>query len=722
MGGMGRRGTAAAVAIICAAAALAPSRWAAAVPAAGAPRAATTSLAQDWATSTPVGAYNVRILGETFSSPVVGDVSGDGAPEIVVGSNSGKVLVYSTGGALLRSWYADPAPTTVLSSPALSDLNGDGKLDIVVAMMPVNDAAATSTVAAFTGDGFKLWGRKTCGTPRTGLCNAFASPAIGDIDGDGAPDVVIGTQDSFVYALRGSNGSNLAGWPFFLYDTTWSSATIADLDGDGLVEVVIAADLDISTCNDNPAVQPCQFGSILRIMNGNGTERARRNIPGEVTFSSPAVGDINGDGRPEIVIGSGLYFLSQGYSDIPSRRVWALDTNLNVVGGWPVQLGGRSMASPALADVDGNGTSEIATMAEDGRVTVLNGNGSVRWSQCNRDPGKPCDRADFGMNSSPVIADVDGDGKQEVIADSEDTLRVFDAATGTVEWSQLLWQPNRPTFANAASPAVASVGGKARVYVHGLVDADGNGARSNGDADSLWSFSSPTDLGPSAWPMFRQGPQRLGTALRPVPIEQTLNGRYVIHAYHDLLNRAPSATELRNSYNALIIFGRQAMAQSLVFSQEWAGKVVHDLYATVIGREPDAGGLAYWTGQVRGGKPARDVAIYMYGSPEYLSDHGGTAAGFVDAIYPAILGRQPDAGGRAFWIGEVNRRGTTSVAADFYQSLESRRRRVSTLYDQLMHRPVDPGGRDYWAGRLLVDDDLALALNLVTSNEYVIYS
>ncbi len=679
----------------------------------------TTSLHQDWATSTPVGAYHVRIVGETFSSPAVGDVTGDGDPEVVVGSNSGRVLVYSTGGTLLRSWYADPAPTAVESSPALADLDGNGKLDIVVALMPVDDAAAGSTVVAFRGDGTKLWGRKTCGTPRTGLCDAFATPAVGDLDGDGRPDVVVGTQDSYLYALRGSTGADLPGWPYFLYDTTWSSVAVADLDGDGRPEVVVASDLDVSTCRDNPAVQPCQFGSTLRVLRADGTERSRRNIPGEVTFSSPAVGDLTGDGRPDIVVGSGLYFLSQGYSDVPSRRVWAFDGSLNVLAGWPVQLGGRSMASPALADVDGDGRAEIATMAEDGRVTLLGGDGAVRWSRCDRDGAKPCDHVDFGMNSSPVIADVDGDGRLEVVADSESTVRVFDAATGAVEAEQLLWQPSRPIFANAATPAIAEVGGRARIYLHGLVDADGNGARSDGDADSLWSFSTQADLGAAPWPAFRQGPERLGTALRPVPLDQTPSGRYVIHAYQDLLGRPPTSSELVSSCNVLAVFGRRAMAQQLVFSTEWAGHVVRDLYTTVIGREPDPGGLAYWTGQVRGGRPARDVAISMYGSPEYLRSHGGTAAGFVDAIYPAILGRAPDGGGRAYWIGEVDRRGTAGVAADFYQSSESRARRVSTLYDQLMHRPVDPGGRDYWAGRLLTDDDLVLALNLVTSDEYV---
>jgi hypothetical protein len=683
------------------------------------PRDVTASgqvaLTGDWAATTPIGSYNVRILGEAFSSPAVGDVTGSAAPEIVVGSNSGNVLIYDTAGSLVRSISTDSAPTSVLGSPALADLNGDGKQDIVVGMMPMSDAAAGATVAAFTGTGTLLWARKTCRFAGK-ACDVFASPAIGDVDGDGLADVVIGSQDHYVYALRGATGADLPGWPFFLWDTTWSSATIADLDGNGTNEVVVASDLDISTCQVNPAVQPCTFGSLLRVLRSNGSEQSRFNIPGEITISSPAIGDVDGNGRPDIVIGSGFYFLTLGYSDVPSRRVWAFDGSLHPLAGWPAQLDGRSMASPALVDVDGNGASEIATMAEDGRVTVLNGNGSRRWTVCNRNPGQPCDRVDFSMNSSPVVADLDGDGQQEVVALSEHMLRVFDAATGTVEWSEMLWQPDRKPFANAATPAVASIGGKARLFVHGLIDAHADGIRGNGDADSLWSFSAANDLGPSAWPMFRQNAQRTGTALQTVPIEQTPNGRYVIHAYRDLLFRDPTPAEIRYQVNVISAFGRAAFAHDVAYSWQWIGHVVHDLFVQVLEREPTPNG--YWTFQILAGMPARDVAVYLLSSPEYWALHGGTAGGFVDALFQLVRGRAPTPAARTSWIGAVNRRGVASVAREFYESIQSRRARATTLYQELLHRTPAAKGRDQYAARLLLRDDLAVAGDLVATNAF----
>ncbi|MEJ7845686.1 MAG: hypothetical protein WKF93_08580, partial [Acidimicrobiales bacterium] len=61
-----------------------------------------------------------------------------------------------------------------------------------------------------------------------------------------------------------------------------------------------------------------------------------------------------------------------------------------------------------------------------------------------------------------------------------------------------------------------------------------------------------------------------------------------------------------------------------------------------------------------------------------------------------------------------------AVAADFYQSLESRERRVRRQYDVLLGRQPDPGGLIHWAGQLARVDDLALTIELTASDEYYI--
>jgi hypothetical protein len=686
--------------------------------------AAGPLLTRDYTVSHALGGWNQDDdLGpnrsfEVFSTPVVGDVRGDSTPEIIQGNNDGRLYEYTITGQFIGSWAVDPSPGMVVSSPALIDLDDDGKLDIVVGFFPSHDAQARATVVGFRGDSLKIFEKKTCQYPGK-PCEVFATPAIGDVDGDGSDDIVVASTDHYVHAYR-KNGSELPGWPRLMYDTTWSSVSLADMDKDGTAEVIVATDLDGPTCTGNPSLKPCDYGGYIRVLEADGSESARRFIHGEIPMSSPAVGDINGDGWPDIAIGSGVYFSTiPGRDPVPARRLYVFDRNLNPLPGWPVTLGGKTMASPALADLNNDGLMEVFTSAADGNVYGFRFDGVQIWKVCNRNPGITCG-AEAPLSGSPVAADINNDGIQDIVAVTEHVLRVFDSRNGAVLFSELLWDGNRQTFAYAAAPTVTSFGGKARVFVHDLVDANKNGTRDAGDADGLISFSAPNDLGQSDWPMFRHDVRRGGavTPLPPAPpIDQTPNGRYVAKAYRDLLGRSVLDNELRFWWTYLKSHSTADFARNLVFGDEWAHKVVRDLYLDVIDREPERGGWDYWVGRVREGMLVRDVAINMYAAIEYYNAKGGTPSSFVDALYADILHRAPDSG-RQYWIDEVPRRGAASVVRDFYQGLESRQRRVVNLYCALLHRGTDPVGRDYWAGRLDVVDDLQLALELVVSNEY----
>lgn len=232
------------------------------------------------------------------------------------------------------------------------------------------------------------------------------------------------------------------------------------------------------------------------------------------------------------------------------------------------------MASPALAAGDGNGSREVMTMAEDGTVSTWNGNGTLRWSRCARNANQSCGAPDLPLNASPVVADVNNDGQQDVIAGNEGTLWAFDANSGTVLWQLVLWQPHRQPFALASTPTVVSVNGHARVFEHATIDFDKNLQRNAGDLDAVYSRTSPSALGPSAWPTFRHDTLRGESSVPlppPLPIEQTPNGKYVIHSYRDLLGRSPSGDELRFGVGIVASRGRRAFEQGLVYSNEWAG-------------------------------------------------------------------------------------------------------------------------------------------------------
>ena len=79
------------------------------------------------------------------------------------------------------------------------------------------------------------------------------------------------------------------------------------------------------------------------------------------------------------------------------------------------------------------------------------------------------------------------------------------------------------------------------------------------------------------------------------------------------------------------------------------------LYMAVFGRQPDAGGFAYWTGRVSSGLKLERAAESFVNSPEFVALYGATSnTEFVDLLYLNVLGRPADAEGRNYWIAQLN--------------------------------------------------------------------
>lgn len=713
---------------------------------AGAPAStgATASFTRTYASVAPypLAAYYTDRYGmahNVYSSPAVGDVTGDGVLDLVAGEADGFLYVYrATDGAFENRIQVDPTPGTVVSSPTLVDLNGDGRLDILVGFMPQNEAAATRTIGGFDGvTGAVLFSKKTCtwsGAP----CNVFSTIAVGDVDGDGAPEVVATSQDHYLHAWR-TDGTDLPGFPVAMHDTTWSSPSIVDLDNDGTAEIVAIADLDTGVCTVDPsaACSPGQYGSVVRVFKSNGVNSASRVIQGEITISSPAVGDITGDGFPEIVFTSGSCFRFQsgcGAGSPPSngaeRLLHVLDHNLNDVFA-PRMLKNAAQTSPALITVNG-GAGEIAVTDNEGWLYLFDAAGNQLWATCGRSNTSACRSGIFGTtpnigtDASPVAGDVDNDGQPEIVFQGESVLRVYDAATGAVEYAHTLWGDPLHMGNQVSSPAIFTMGNVTRIAYHVLFDANQDGQRDAGDRDGMFLFTSnASGVGSYSWPAFRgdatdrQG--SLGT-LPHIDYPNTPEGRYIAKTYVDLLGRQVDSAGQRFWYSVVRTSGRASFGRQMVFASpscEWARTVVTGYYRTILGRAPDGSGADGWTTSLCTHRQlARDVAAFFYGLPEYYNSRGGTPESFVDAVYPAIMGRAPDAGGRAYWIAQVRQSGSTAVAAVLYQQQEPREYRVTSQYTYLLGRQPDPAGRLYWAGRLLSQDDLELTIDLVASDEY----
>jgi subtilisin family serine protease len=192
-----------------------------------------------------------------------------------------------------------------------------------------------------------------------------------------------------------------------------SSPVMADLDGDGLKEIIVVDD-------NNPDVL---FGGqdTLYVYNADGSLRAKTVLPGR--GSTPAVADIDNDGKPEILLGIGEHFDN-------TNPVYAFRADLSLVpnfpaGGYPTYNGGAGFAhSLVVADLDNDGKSTLISVSSPNNgndpdynkniITLVDGNGQTL-------PGWPKVIGEFSNNDViPAVADVDGDGKKEIVLASHD--------------------------------------------------------------------------------------------------------------------------------------------------------------------------------------------------------------------------------------------------------------------------------------------------------------
>ena len=211
------------------------------------------------------------------------------------------------------------------------------------------------------------------------------------------------------------------------------------------------------------------------------------------------------------------------------------------------------------------------------------------------------------------------------------------------------------------------------------------------------------------------------TTVIPPPL--TPDERFIVQAHQHFLGRPPTDSE--RGLWAAFLAGRPArrasFVSSLAISPEWVGALVDRFYNDTLGRDGDPAGRAFWVGQIRTGRltPAA-VAAFFYASDEYFVRFGRSSLPtWVADLYLKLLGRAADPDGIAHWVGVAGRSGRRAVAANLYQSLESRLRRVERLYLDLLERPPDPSGHRYWAGVILqTGSDVALATNLASSAEY----
>ncbi len=351
-----------------------------------------------------------------LTNPAVGDLDGDGVPEIVVGECCrGVIHCYNNDGT--QRWVSPVV--TYRSSPTIADLDGDGKAEILYG------------TTVFNFDGSIRWNANTpgyIGGGGGGGVNAQAS-VVADLDLDGTPEIIAGpsafdrngnpiwfwqTLGNYPFTLRGTldRGATTINTPNSAFILVDGYTAVANLDDDPYPEVIVVTD------NTNGGTPTC--ADSLWVFEHDG--RIKPGFPiclyQEVinqvryTLGPPTVADFDGDGQPDIAIPA-LKLLDgvvQG-ADVSRQilSVYERDGSLK----WRRELTPASSnestnaATPVAAfDFDGDGAAEL--VYNDAQVLrIMRGSDGASLYELGVAHTSPV--------GYPTIADVDNDGSADLI-------------------------------------------------------------------------------------------------------------------------------------------------------------------------------------------------------------------------------------------------------------------------------------------------------------------
>jgi hypothetical protein len=348
---------------------------------------------------------------------LLGDATGDGFPDIVVRDGAGSLWIYPHNHATTQNPYTSRTAAgtgwTVGQTLVLADATGDGRLDLIgrsgdaLTIHPHNGAAS---------------GQVWSGPPiPAGTGWDFANAVIaGDLTGDGRPELVARVHQGDLWVYPGDGETPWS--DRFSAGNRWAyedQLLLGDVTGDGKIDIV--------------ARDPKAVSGTLWIYPGDGATdsdpwTATRAFAGTGwnLATAMALGDLTGDGRPDLLIKDrgGELWVYPHNGTTGATNPWTVQRRW-VGSGWGTARELR------LADVDGDGRADLVDLEVDGTLWVYPTGSPESGAQ----PPIKID-GDWSEVAELAVGDVDGTDRPSLVTITESgDVTVYAHAAGAVLWS-----------------------------------------------------------------------------------------------------------------------------------------------------------------------------------------------------------------------------------------------------------------------------------------------
>ncbi|MCD6374751.1 MAG: S8 family serine peptidase [Caldisericaceae bacterium] len=359
-----------------------------------------------------------------------GDLTGDSKLEVAAVSEGDSLYLFDASGNL-QSGFPMYLGGTVSMGPVIADMNNDGDKEIVIS------ERVNGYLKIINGDGSLMLDMTVGEQIRSEL-------TVADLNNDGNLEIIFGTMSKKLHAIQ-IDGSELSGFPITYASQIDKGVAVGDVDGDNQPELAFdlvntdfyVIEVDGTTLNGFPYNLPARLsnkpvianvkGTIYYVLTTTGRDLIILNSAGgevlnfdtvDPVNATPSLCDVNNDGELEIAFGTDNSTGNYG-------KLYLMNFNGDTLAPFPKTLDAPINTSPVFADLDGDGQFEIMTSTEGGYIYCFRADGSYYKNF----PAF----FDGAQNGSGCIRDIDLDGDFEVIVGGANGLNVVDVqeAKGT---------------------------------------------------------------------------------------------------------------------------------------------------------------------------------------------------------------------------------------------------------------------------------------------------